>query len=820
MLSERLEMGRFLLALAQEFSAPRLVCPLTICYIVEVTKKSKQSKSSLLPSWSGLNVDPETQRGILSIILLATGLIITFSLFGFAGDIGDIITLVLTKLVGIGRYIVPLIIFVVVYTLLYPSDGEVQPLYFIGIGLLGLSLFGLVDVVSPNSGGYIGLAITWVFRTFASIAVAVVVLLALLLIAILILFNTSIDRLIQHIPAGTIIGKVLRFVVKLFSSARHRIAVAREQAIERVEEDYYTANSSEDSSDDSTVEFSQQFSHKAVGDAESDSESEELLDDDSNDKSDDEQEPGQMELIHLSTIHRTIDIPFNLLSNKRGKPTSGDIEHNKSVILKTLHNFGIDVEMGPVNVGPTVTQYTFKPASGVKVAQIVSLQNDIALALAAHPIRIEAPIPGKSLIGVEVPNVMAAQVGLHELLQSEEFKNRPSSLSLPFGRDVSGKAFIADLARMPHLLVAGATGSGKSVCINTILLSLLYQNGPDDLKLILVDPKRVEFSMYGDIPHLLTPVVTDVQKTINALRWCVNEMDRRYDVLSQAKKRDIAGYNVSNPNATMPFIVFVIDELADLMATAPREVEAAIVRLAQMARAVGIHLVLATQRPSVDVITGLIKANITARCAFNTASLVDSRTIIDTSGAEKLLGRGDMLFLNAETSKPRRLQGALVNEDEILRVVQYLKSKARADYDTEVVEAHAAGTNGSTTFVSESDNGSDELLPQAKDIIMKSQKASASLLQRRLRVGYARAARILDILEQQGFIGPAHGAKPREILVDMEELHEKNYDVNSDENYGSSTDEESTYDDENYDDSSIDSESIVEDDEDTSTDTK
>lgn len=744
---------------------------------MEVTKKSKQSKSRLLPSWSGLNVDPETQRGILSIILLAAGLIITFSLFGFAGDIGELITLVLTKLVGIGRYMVPMIIFVAVYTLLYPSEEgkALQPLYVIGIVLLGMSVFGLVDVVSPTASGYIGSAITWMFRSFASVAVAVVVLLALLFISVLILFNTTIERLIQHIPAGTIIGKILRFVVTLFSSARHRLAVAREQAIEQVEEDYYTAEDSDEAEDEVPVHFSQ----KTVGDTEDAEveaadvdESDEDVDEDLNEDVSDDSEPGQMELIHLSKHHRKIDIPLNLLSSKRGKPTSGDIEHNKEVISKTLNNFGVEVEMGAVNVGPTVTQYTFKPASGVKVSQIVSLQNDIALALAAHPIRIEAPIPGKSLIGIEVPNIMAAQVGLYELLQSDEFKNRSSSLSLMFGRDVAGKPFITDLARMPHLLVAGATGSGKSVCINIVLLSLLYQNGPDDLKLILVDPKRVEFSMYSDIPHLLTPVVTDAQKTINALRWCVNEMDRRYDVLSRAKKRDISGYNAANPGATMPFIVFVIDELADLMATAPREVEAAIVRLAQMARAVGIHLILATQRPSVDVITGLIKANITARCAFNTASLVDSRTIIDMSGAEKLLGRGDMLFINAESSKPRRIQGALVNEDEISRVVQYLKSKAQADYDNEVIESHAAGNHGGSSLNGEASGEDDELLPQAKDVIIKSQKASASLLQRRLRVGYARAARILDILEEQGFIGPAHGAKPREILVDMEEAED------------------------------------------------
>ncbi len=557
--------------------------------------------------------------------------------------------------------------------------------------------------------------------------------------------------------------------------------MARERVVEQVEEDYYEDENEETVINDFSqrdVEDEDEYEEGTEEDEDEDTVEEDIDESDEEEDGGEAEDPEQMELIHLSKRHRQIDLPLSLLSKKRSKPTSGDIESNKEIIHKTLKNFGIDVDMGAVNIGPTVTQYTFKPASGVKVSQVMSLQNDLALALAAHPIRIEAPIPGKALIGIEVPNVAAAQVGLHELLQSEEFKNRKSHLSIPFGRDVSGKPLIANLDKMPHLLVAGATGSGKSVCINTILISLLYQNGPDDLKLIMVDPKRVEFTMYDNIPHLLTPVITNVQKTINALRWCVNEMDRRYDVLSNAKKRDIAGYNKANPDATMPFIVFVIDELADLMATSPREVEAAIVRLAQMARAVGIHLVLATQRPSVDVITGLIKANITSRCAFNTASLVDSRTIIDMSGAEKLLGRGDMLYLSAASPKPTRVQGALVDEEDVGNVVQYLKSKAKAEYDDEVVTTKV-NTNIPGSKSSDSSEDQDELLPQAKDVIVKAQKASASLLQRRLRVGYARAARILDILEEQGFIGPANGAKPREVLGGQD-MTESSYDESQD----------------------------------------
>lgn len=724
-----------------------------------MAKKKKKDEGNLLPSFSGFDIDPDTQRGVLSIILLACGLITAFSIFGLAGDIGNVVNIVLTNIVGVGRYVVPIIFFLVVYRLLYPSDNELSPIYLFGLVMFGFSIFGLMDVISPNAGGYIGTANTYIFRQFSSIIVAVVVFVALLIISILIVFNTSLDRLAERIPAGTIIGKSFRFILSLFSSARHRISVARERALAEVESDIneddelMEDDNTDDISDESEEVSARTFSSKHIT---GDDEDTEIVDADED----------QPERIHLSHRHRKIDLPFDLLSNKKGKPTSGDIESNKEIIQQTLHNFSINVEMGPVSVGPTVTQYTFKPAKGVKVAQILSLQNDLALALAAHPIRIEAPIPGQSLVGVEVPNIMAARVGLRELLESSVFKKRKTNLALMFGRNVAGEVYVDYLDSMPHLLIAGATGSGKSVCLNTIILSLLYQNGPDDLKIIMVDPKRVEFTMYNEIPHLLTPVITDVQKTINALKWCVNEMDRRYEVLSHSKKRDINSYNQTHPNATMPYIVFIVDELADLMATAPREVESAIVRLAQMARAVGIHLILATQRPSVDVITGLIKANITSRCAFNTASLVDSRTILDMSGAEKLLGKGDMLYVSAATSKPRRVQGTFVTEVEVQNVVNYLKAKAKANYDDEVVNIQASSALPQA-FNEGSDD--DELIPKAKEIVVNSQKASASLLQRRLRIGYARAARILDIMEEQGFIGPANGAKPREILIDQEQ---------------------------------------------------
>jgi S-DNA-T family DNA segregation ATPase FtsK/SpoIIIE len=459
-----------------------------------------------------------------------------------------------------------------------------------------------------------------------------------------------------------------------------------------------------------------------------------------------------------------VDLPLDLLSNEASKPTSGDLRTQQEIIRKTLEHFKIPVEMGEVKVGPTVTQFTLRPSEGVKLSRITALSNDLALALAAHPIRIEAPIPGRALVGIEVPNQKVAVVRLREVLESEHFQKRASNLMIALGKDVAGNVWTADVDRMPHLLVAGATGSGKSVLLNAIIVSLLYQNGPDDLRLLLVDPKRVEFPVYNGIPHLLTPVVTDVKKTVHALKWALHEMDRRFEVLASAQKRDLAAYNTSRrPDDRIPYLVIIIDELADLMVAAAAEVEAAIIRLAQMARAVGIHLVVATQRPSVDIITGLIKANITSRAAFAVASSVDSRTILDSMGAEKLLGRGDMLYTSAELSRPKRLQGAFVADAEVQRIVEHLRDGyGTAEYQDEVTEQPIVAwkENGDDAFADDD----DPLLPEAKEELLRAGKGSASLLQRRLKIGYARAARILDILEKQGFIGPADGAKPREVL--------------------------------------------------------
>lgn len=478
----------------------------------------------------------------------------------------------------------------------------------------------------------------------------------------------------------------------------------------------------------------------------------------------------KLKQIPLSKIEKEYQKPpVDLLEEEKKSPKAGDLKVNAAIIKRTLQNFNIPVEMGQVNIGPTVTQYTLKPAEGVKISKITALSNDLSLALASHPIRIEAPIPGKALVGIEVPNQIRAPVRLRELVQDASFQNSPSRLAFVLGKDVSGNSTFADLSRMPHLLVAGSTGTGKTVFLNSLIISLLYRNSPDILKFILIDPKRVEFPIYAGIPHLLVPPVCNNGKAVNVLNWLIEEMEKRFDVFSKSKAKDIHTYNelVSNGTAEpIPYIVLVIDELADLMAAKGREVEALIVRLAQMARAVGIHLVVATQRPSVEVITGLIKANITSRVAFQVASQVDSRTIFDMAGAEKLLGRGDMLFVSADVSKPKRIQAPLVTEKEIKKVVKFIKS----EFDSVEIGGEELADSLQKRLEEEPEagfdifsRGEDPLYESAKQVVFEAGRASASLLQRRLQIGYARAARLIDMLEDRGIIGPADGAKPREI---------------------------------------------------------
>lgn len=456
---------------------------------------------------------------------------------------------------------------------------------------------------------------------------------------------------------------------------------------------------------------------------------------------------------------------IELLEKKQSPADAGDVKHNAQIIKDTLSEFNIEVDMEGANIGPKVTQYTLKPPSGVKLSRISALETNIALNLAAQALRIEAPIPGQRAVGIEVPNRKAADVRLYGILTSKQWKNCHEPLGFAIGKDIAGDAVIGELNKMPHMLIAGQTGSGKSVMINTLLSSLLYRNSPANMRVILVDPKQVEMTPYQDIPHLLTPIITEPEKTISALKWAVNEMERRYSLLAEEKLRDIKSYNTKKNDEHMPYIVIVIDELADLMMVAARDVEALVVRLAQKARAVGIHLVLATQRPSVDVITGLIKANVPARIAFTVASQVDSRTILDQVGAEKLLGQGDMLILTPSMSKPKRIQGAWVTDDEVNKITDHLRMQQPPQYDEEIV-AQPVQLNGRGGVVMDFDGGGDDdMFKDAVRVVVDSRKASTSLLQRKLRIGYSRAARIMEEMEEQGIIGVADGARPREVLI-------------------------------------------------------
>ena len=469
---------------------------------------------------------------------------------------------------------------------------------------------------------------------------------------------------------------------------------------------------------------------------------------------------------------------LDILEKKQKPADAGDVKHNAQIIQDTLGEFGIDVEMEGANIGPKVTQYTLKPPSGVKLTRITQLETNIALNLAAQALRIEAPIPGQRAVGIEVPNRKAADVRLYGILSSRQWSGTSEPLGFAIGKDIAGDAVVGELNKMPHLLIAGQTGSGKSVMINTLLTSLLYRNSPADMRLILVDPKQVEMAPYEDIPHLLTPIITEPEKTISALKWAVNEMERRYSLLAEQKLRDIHTFNQKNSEEAMPYIVIVIDELADLMMVAARDVEALIVRLAQKARAVGIHLVLATQRPSVDVITGLIKANVPARIAFTVASQVDSRTILDQVGAEKLLGQGDMLLLTPAMNKPKRIQGAWVTDDEVVKITDHLRMQRPPQYDDEIV-AQPVQLNGKGGIVMDHDAGSgdDDMYKDAVRVVVEAGKASTSLLQRRLRIGYGRAARIIEEMEEQGIVGAASGSKPRDVLItSVDDLYGTNED--------------------------------------------
>jgi len=724
-------------------------------------KNNRRERSSFRPSRRkgrfSFDLHPVTKKWIGGILLLGLSFILFLGFFDAAGPVGAFFKTNAFRLFGWTAPMFPLILLLIAVVLFSSKERAIWASSIAGSILFIIGLTAILDVVGEEElrrGGTIGYWAAYMpLKGFGPIA-SVIFFGALSVVGLLMLFNYPASSLYasdEQIGMKTKIAGVVRAIISMLAYPLSflRRSTSGGQKIQR------PSLFSENDTNGPAFKV-----HKL--ESESDAFPQERIFDNTVAR-DTKIKPQKIHVPYTPP-------PVNLLDEDKGKPTSGDIKANMHIIKRTLSNFGIEVEMGEVAVGPTVTQYTLKPAEGVKLVKITALANDLALALAAHPIRIEAPIPGRSLVGIEIPNHAVTLVRLKNLLEHEQFQGSSYRLAFALGRDVAGNPMYAALEKMPHLLIAGATGTGKTIALNSLLMSLLYRNPPSLMRFLLVDPKRVEFPIYNGIPHLLTPVIVDVQRTINALKWAVREMDRRFDVLAGAKARDIGIYNreLKKGEDPMPYIVIVIDELADLMAARGKEVEAVIVRLAQMARAVGIHLVVATQRPSVEVITGLIKANITSRMAFQVASQIDSRTIVDNAGAEKLLGNGDMLFMSAESSKPRRLQGGYVSDKEVKRVVDFLKKGVEElDYDTGIVELYSdpggggdAGSGADNLFGDE-----DPLYEEAKSLVIQARKASASYLQRRLRIGYARAARLIDILEERGVVGPGEGAKPREILM-------------------------------------------------------
>ena len=707
-----------------------------------------------------LNLKKDTRKGLAVIVFIVLSILCTLSLMDIAGPFGQIANRVTRLTFGWMAYGVPLIFLMVATALLKQTDkndekenNTVSTHAYVGAVFLTLSLTGLLHLVVIRNdftqafakvkdgvgGGYLGLFTSYPLIQLMGFIASLVVILAAVAVSIIITFNVSILDLFRprHKDENELVPGKVPPPLKINNGASGFVKDSVGDANKALVKD-------------ERAKLEQVVNH--MGDL--------------------KPAAGTTQAApKMTTVDKNWKFPpLDLLEESKNKVDSGNIESNVSIIQKTLADFGIDVEMGEVNVGPTVTQYTLRPAVGVKLSQIAGLQNDLALSLAASSLRMELPIPGKALVGLEIPNNTKAVVRIKEILGHGAFTEHESKIAFALGRDVAGSPIVADMAKMPHLLVAGATGSGKSVAVNSLLVSLLYRAAPSDVKMILVDPKRVELSLYNGIPHLLTEVITDHQQAVNALRWTVGEMDRRYKLLQEVGKRNISEFNDSLSDtsvfAKLPYLVLVIDELADLMSVSQNEVEAAIVRLAQMARAVGIHLVVATQRPSVDVITGLIKANITTRIAFAVASQIDSRTILDMAGAEKLLGAGDMLYTSSDLPKPKRIQGTFVNEKEIKKVTDFLKEQAGdVIYDHKIVEKPNRDITIPGLENTSSGNGGhdDEMLNEAIDVVRQAGKASASLLQRRLRVGYARAARLLDILEEKGVVGPGDGAKPRDV---------------------------------------------------------
>lgn len=705
-------------------------------------------------------VSAEALRGVFAILFIAIALFLILARFGIGGALGSILYKYLSWLLGIGYLLLPFSLLLLAILIFQSFERRFGTIQLGSMFVFLLSGLGIINLAFPGNGGVLGSAISRPIVAAVDTTATVIFLVAFLIASLIVAFDIH-------------LGAVLAGFKSRLSALRdkdredHANADVEDAAVVGLAPEQNEQQELETPASDEQNEDIKRAAAEARRAAERKDESSDGFP------------------IIVATGSAYTPPPVSILSKNRGKPEVGDVKANMNIIKRTLQNFGIQVEMDEVSIGPTVTRYAMKPAEGVRLSKIVALQSNLELALAASPLRIEAPIPGKSLVGVEVPNISRTTLGLAPLLSDNFFVQSDKPLLLALGRSITGTPHFADLARMPHILVAGATGAGKSVTIHNFVVSLLYRCGPELLRFIMVDPKRVELTMYNTIPHLLTPVITDAKKAILAIKWLAKEMERRYNILEAEAVRDIHSYhaNVVAPalekaaksgkeNAgalpeAMPYIVVIIDELADMMSAYPRELESGVVRLAQMSRAVGIHLILSTQRPSVKVITGLIKANIPARVALQVSSQIDSRTILDTGGAEKLLGAGDTLFLSGEMSKPRRIQAPFISESEVKRVVEYIAKANEGQLPNEIDFTDVK--NGTDVIFSSMEGGyegeeDDALYPEAKQAVIEAGKASTSYLQRKLRIGYSRAARLIDLLEERGVIGAGDGAKPREII--------------------------------------------------------
>lgn len=765
-----------------------------LCYNVAMGKKNKTKTESQETQKEEeklkLNIGGEAKRSAAAVFLFALALVIILGFLDQAGVVGRYLNKITGLVLGWARLVFPIFLVIAGIILLLRKEVSFYLTKIIGLGITLLAIAGIFHwfyvpdemkkmAEEGSGGGYVGYFLAFIGEKSLGSAGSIIIMSAMFLIGAIVAFNFS------------LVDPWIKIREKIKS-----IKQKEEKENEAIPEEGENPGTSENNLEETMTEEFADPKHNIskiefvagpdqyVSSSLSESDQDKYIGPLKTDKQNQNREDGWK---RKSKKNKWTFPPLDLLEQSTGEAKGGDVERNASIIEKTLRNFGIEVERGEIKTGPSVTQYSFRPAVGIKISKILGLQNDLALALAAHPIRIEAPIPGKSLIGIEVPNKASTLVRLREILESREFRSRKSNLNLALGQDVSGNFIFSDLAKMPHLLIAGATGTGKSVCINSVITTLLYQNSPSELHFIMVDPKRVELSLYNGIAHLRTSVVVENGKVVNALKWAVGEMERRYRLLQDVGARDIISYKekikegkkkrYADPETgeakeedleNLPYIIIIIDELADLMGSHGKEVEGAIVRIAQMARAVGIHLIISTQRPSVEVITGLIKANITTRIAFQVATQIDSRTILDMGGAEKLLGNGDLLFLSSSSPKPKRIQGVFVSESEVNRVVKYIKNQ-QPEIENELVIAENQGREKQEEIQEYKgmDGGADEdsLVEAAKLEVVRAKKASASLLQRRLRVGYARAARLLDILEEKGIVGPADGAKPREVYA-------------------------------------------------------